>query len=209
MAGVSARGAYADAVAWLRAARPRRVARGRFARRAFGASFAAGVVVLGALGLADPSLFRAGAGGRLRDLQVAALAVAVAVATLVLAANGRRLVWLARRVQEPLRRPLEHERAFEGVASNLAAAPQRLRTRFALAWVWTPALLAVAGVTFAFSTAYFVVDAILARGLVGWGQLAFAAANALLSLAAFGAGAVRFATWRVAASAHRDATSGY
>lgn len=206
---MTGRSAHADAVRWLRAARPRRVARARFARRAFGASVAAGIVVLGALGLASPSLYRAGAGGRLRDLQVAALAVAVVVAALALAANGRRLARLARRVQEPLRRPLEHERAFEGVASNLAAAPQRMRTRFALKYVWTPALLAAAGVTFAFSTAYFVVDAILARGLVGWGQLAFAVGNAALSLAAFGAGAVRFATWRVAASAHRDATTGY
>lgn len=206
---MSGRSAYTDAVRWLRAARPRRVARGRFAGRALGASLAAGVVVLGALGLVSPSLYRAGAGGRLRDLQVAVLVAAVVVAALVLAVNGRRLVWLARRVQEPLRRPLDHERAFEGVASNLAAAPQRLRTRFAVKWVWTPALLAVAGVTFAFSTAYFVVDAILARGLVGWGQLAFAAGNALLSLTSFAAGALRFATWRVATSAHRDATTGY
>jgi len=64
-------------------------------------------------------------------------------------------------------------------------------------------------VTFAFSAAYFVIDGILARAQLGPGQWLMLAANFLLGAIAFRLGALRLSTWRIAASAYRDATGRY
>lgn len=208
---LEARRAYKEAVGWIRAARPRRIDVGRFAGRAFGGSLCAGLVVLGALGLVAPGSFGGPAVGTVagRGWPALALAGLVAVCLLIALAGRRHLGWLAARIREPFVRPLRENPSFEGAAAALAACPDPLRTRFALSWVWMPAGLAVAGVTFAFSAAYFVVDAVLSRGQIGWGGGLLLAVNAALGLLAFRVGAVRLATWRVAAGAYREVTGRY
>ena len=84
-----------------------------------------------------------------------------------------------------------------------------LRLRWAIGWVWAPVVWAVVGGTLAFSAAYFVVDALLSGLRVGPGHAVYAGAFTVASLAVFAAAAGRLATWRFAASVHRDVTGGY
>jgi hypothetical protein len=207
---IAGRRAYAEAVRWLKAARPRRVDSGRFAARAFWGSFASGIVVLGVIGLLVPSAFgnpgaRALGGG----VWTLALAGLVAVAATGLLLNARHLRWLFARVREPFVRPLTENRHFNGAADALAAAPEPFHSRWATTWVWLPTLIAAAGVTFAWSSAYFVVAAVLSGGRIGWENPVVAAANGIVSAFLFAMGAVRLSTWRLALSVHRDVTGRY
>lgn len=59
---------------------------------------------------------------------------------------------------------------------------RRLQSRFAVAWVWGPMVVAVIAVLFAFSSAYFLIDAILQRFVVGWETPILAAVSALVSI---------------------------
>jgi hypothetical protein len=59
------------------------------------------------------------------------------------------------------------------------------------------------------ASAYFVVDAILARFEVGWQQPVFAAVYLGIAWGAFRASAGRLAVWPLSVSAHRAATVGY
>ncbi len=61
----------------------------------------------------------------------------------------------------------------------------------------------------ALSTAYFVIDAILARFLVGWSQPLYALVFLCLSLTLSYLAAPKLSTWRVAASVHKEVTTGY
>jgi len=201
---------YSDAVRWLKSARPGRVDSGRFALRCFVGSLLAGIVVLGVIGLLAPAGFGA-PGSRAfgnRTLSLA-LGAAVAVAAAILAVRGAHLRWLVRRIREPFTRPLTWDPHFAGAADALAQCSQVWQSRWATSWVWVPALLATAGVTFAFSSAYFLVGAVIAGGDVGWGHPVLAGANALLSIVSFSAGATRLSTWRLALSVHRDVTGRY
>ncbi|HVL63625.1 MAG TPA: hypothetical protein VM573_00465 [Actinomycetota bacterium] len=205
---LEARRNYRTAVEWVHSARPRGVHPGRFAVRAFGGALAAGVGFMAILAVLAPGTF-----GRRRvplddPRGLVLLAILTAVALIALLA-GRRLVWLAARVREPLIRPLRDHAAFDGIAAAVEACPAPLQVRFALAWVWLPVAAAVAGGTFAFSTAYFVVDAVLSRGQIGPGQALLLAINALAGLLVFRSAAFRLSTWRIAASAYRDATGRY
>ncbi len=128
---------------------------------------------------------------------------------IVLFVNRTHLLWLARRIREPFVRPLDDSDDFHRVADALASCPGPMRARFALMWIYVPVGIAVLAGAFAFSAAYFVIDAIIGSFAVGWGQGVLAGANVLLSLILFGVGAPRLATWRVAVSAHKTATSGY
>lgn len=207
---LAGRRAYSDAVRWLKAARPRRIDSGRFAGRAFWASFATGIVVLGALALLVPSSFGTPGARALRGgVWTVVLAGLIAVALIALLLNARHLRWLYARVREPFTRPLTENRHFGGAADALAACPDAYHSRWATSWVWGPVLIAVAGVTFAWSSAYFVVAAVLSGGRVSWGNPVLAAGNALLSVVMFAMGAVRLATWRLALSVHREVTGRY
>ena len=202
--------AYADAVRWLKAARPRRIDAGRYAMRSFAGSLLAGIVVLGVIGLAAPSAFGAPGGRALGNRTLSlALAATIAAAALILAANGARLRWLMRRIREPLTRPLNWEPNFDGAADALTQCSEAWRSRWATSWVWVPALLAGAGVLFAFSSAYFVVGAVIAGGRIAWGHPLLAGINALFSIVSFAAGATRLSTWRLALSVHREVTGRY
>jgi len=206
----ASRRAYADAVRWLKAARPARIDSGRFALRCFAGSFLAGIVVLGMIGLFAPAGFGAPGGRALANRTLSlALGATVAAAAAVLAARGAHLRWLLRRIREPFTRPLSWEPNFNGAADALAQCSEAWRSRWATSWVWGPALLAAAGATFAFSSAYFVVGAVIAGGRIAWGHPVLAGINALLSIVSFALGATRLATWRLALSVHREVTGRY
>lgn len=110
---------------------------------------------------------------------------------------------------EPLREPLDRFEAFDPAVHALLAAPATLRTRFALGWVWAPAGAVVAAAFFAASSAYFLVDAVLARFQIGWEQPLLAAVNAVAGLLLLRLAATRLATWRLAFSVHREVTGSY
>ncbi len=207
---VAGRRAYADAVRWLKAARPRRVDSGRFAARAFWGSFAAGIVVLGVLALLVPSAFGYPGARPLRSgVWTLALAGVVGMAAAALLVNARHIGWLVARIREPFVRPLSENRYFDGAADALASCPEPYHSRWATSWVWIPAVLAAAGVTFAWSSAYFVVAAVLSGGRIGWENPVVAAANGILSALMFAMGATRLSTWRLALSVHREVTGRY
>lgn len=205
-----ARRDYANAVRWLRTTRPRHIRLGALSMRCFGGSFLAGTFVIGLIAFVSPGSF--GVPGR-RVLSSGvwtwALIGAVAVAALGLLANRRRVTWLYRRIREPYRRPFAGEDAFEEASNALAQCPDAMQTRWAVSWIYLPTALAVAGVTFAFSTAYFVISAILSGGRISWMEPTLAGINAALSLAAWSLGAVRLSTWRLAVAVHREVTGRY
>jgi hypothetical protein len=194
----------------LKASRPARVDSGRFAWRCFAGSLLAGIVVLGLIGLFAPAAFGAPGGRPLGNRTLSlALGATVVVAAAILAARGPQLLRLMRRIREPFMRPLTWEPNFEEAAEALAQCSEPWRSRWATSWVWGPVLLAAAGVTFAFSSAYFVVGAVIAGGRIAWGHPVLAGINALLSIVSFAAGATRLSTWRLALSVHREVTGRY
>jgi hypothetical protein len=95
------------------------------------------------------------------------------------------------------------------VADALSSCPAPFRTRFFIGWVLMPAALCGLGALLAFSSAYFVVDAVLARFSVDWFHPTFGVGNALLSYFVFRIGAARMSTWRLAVGAHRTAAGLY
>jgi hypothetical protein len=201
---------YSDAVRWLKAARPRRVDSGRFAMRCFAGSILVGIVALGLIGLFAPAGFGAPGSRALGNRTLSlALGATVIVAAAVLAARGAHLLWLMRRIREPFTRPLNWEPNFAGAADALAQCSEAWKSRWAMSWVWAPALLAAAGATFAFSSAYFVVGAVIAGGRIAWGHPVLATFNAFLSSVCFAAGSIRLSTWRLALSVHREVTGRY
>jgi len=207
---LAARRTYSTAKKATRATRPRHIARSTFGRRCLLCCFVAGVVVLSVIGLASPGQFGAPGSSTLRTGWPSLALLGLALAGLLLAlARRRHLVWLVSRIREPYVRPLEEYPGFEDAVAALQSCPAALRTRYAISFVWGPIAWAVLGCTCAFSCAYFVVDAILARGRVGWAQPVYALVFALLAWFLFAATAGRFATWRFATSAHKEATTGY
>jgi hypothetical protein len=194
----------------VRSARPAQIARLWFARRAFGGSFAAGIAILGVIGLVAPDNFGQAGAAPLRS-GWPSVALGSLIVTCVAYAIARRehLAWLGARVREPLMRPLEEHPAFSEAADALAACPAALRLRWAFGWVWGPVAWAIVGGTLAFSAAYFVVDALLAGLRVGPGQPLYALAFAVASLAVFAAAAGRLSTWRFASSVYKEVTTGY
>jgi hypothetical protein len=206
----AAHNAYSDAIRWMRAARPRRIRAWSFARRSFGASFVVGVAVMAAIGLAAPGNFGNPSSNSLAAGWPAWIVAGLLAGSLAYLVSRRdRILWLVARVREPwLRRP-EGDESFEGAADALAACPDALKTRFSLVWVWLPAAVVVIAVTFAFSVAYFLVDAVLQRFLVGWQQPLYALGSAGAGLLAFRLAASKIATWRLAAGVHKEVTTGY
>jgi hypothetical protein len=201
---------YANAVRWLRSARPRRIRTGAFAARSFAASFVAGTFVLGLIAIISPGSF--GFPGR-RVLSSGvwtwALLGAIAVSGLILLAERRSLLSTFRRIREPYRRPFTGDDAFEGAADALAQCNDAHQSRWAFSWIYVPAGLAVAGVTFAFSSAYFLVSTILSAGRISWYEPTLAGINALISITTWALGAVRLSTWRLAVAVHREVSGRY
>jgi hypothetical protein len=206
---IAAQRAYSDAVRSIRGARPP-VRRGRFARKALRASLVTGIALMSLIALADPNRFGFPGSRTLRTGWPSAVVIGLLAGCALLALVKRREITSAvMRVAEPYRRPLSELPTFEQAADALAACPAAFKTRFAALWVWRPLALVVIGVTCAFSTAYFIVDAVLARGSVGWGQVLYAAVFFIASLCFFALSASTISTWRLAASVFKEVTSGY
>jgi hypothetical protein len=202
--------AYSRATRATRSARPRRIARATFARRAFGGCFLAGTAILGAIAVLSPAQFgQPGAATLKTGWPSLALVGAIAVGVLYAILRRRQLIWLVERVREPLLRPLNDAPGWDDAVDALESCPSPLRARFAFSWVWAPVAGALLGGTFAFSSAYFLVDAILARFRVGWGQPVYGLSFAALSLIVFSLTAGRLASWRFAASAYKEVSTGY
>ena len=207
---MSARRAYSDAVKWVRSARPRRFSRVLWAERALGATVAVAVPLLTVIALVSPASFASPASNTLRTgWPLYALLGLLAVSIVYLLARMRRIRWALARTREPFVRAPEGDPRYEGAADALAACPGPLRTRFVVWWVWGPVGIAVLAVMCAFSASYFLVDAILARGNVGWEHPVLAGANLASSFLLFAFGAGRLATWRLAVAVHRSVTVGY
>jgi hypothetical protein len=207
---LAARRSYVAAKRATRAARPGRIARARFARRAFGLTFLAGLAVLALIAVVAPSNFGQPGAATARSGWPFFLLLGVITASLAYAAvQWTRIAWLAQRLRDPLVRPLNELPGFEAAADALASCPSPLRLRWSLIYVWGPLLWALVAGTLAFSSAYFVVDAVLARGRVGWAQPLYAVVFGLLSMAVLAAAAGRFSTWRFAMSVHKEVSTGY
>ena len=204
------RRAYSDAVSWVRLARPDRINKGSFALRSFLRSFFAGVIVLGVIGLLAPSRFGSPGATAFRSgwpaYVLLGLVAACGLAALV---RRRRVMSLVQRLREPWHRPLRERPNYDDAADALAACSERLQSRFAAGWVWGPMAVAVIAVLFAFSSAYFLIDSILQRFVVGWETPILAAANALVSITLWRVVASRMSTWRFAASVYKNVSTGY
>jgi hypothetical protein len=202
--------AYSDAVRWLRSARRRGPDPWERSRRAFLSSIAVGIAVLSAIAIMSTSSFGLPGRSALRTGWPGfALLGVVGVAVVVAVARRRHISWVLARLREPFTRPLTEEDAFESVVDALSSCPAPFRTRFFFGWVVAPAVLWGLGALLAFSSAYFIVDAVLARGSVNWFHPAFGVGDALLSYFVFRIGAPRMSTWRLAVSAHRAAAGIY
>ena len=204
------RRAYSDAAAWMQSREPRRRDRGRIAADALGALLIHSVLLLSLVGLFSPASFGA-AGSRAFGNQTRTLAL-LGIALLCGLWVVRRFRvhrWVLRRAREPFHRPLEGDPAYPGASGALAAARPPLQTRFAIVWIWAPALAAVGAAAGSLTTAYFLVDAVIARFEIGWQQPIIAAVNLLLAWSLLRVAAGRLAVWPLAVSVHREATTGY
>jgi hypothetical protein len=201
---------YSNAVGWLRTARSRRVRRLQFAERALGATVAAALPLMCLIALLSPGSFGAPASSTFGSgWPLYALLGLLALSTLLLLANFKRIRWFFARAREPFVRPPTGDRAYEGGADALAACSSSQQSRFALWFIWGPAALGLLGVTTGTSATYFLVDAILARLDVGWGHLVLAGINLALSYVFFALSAKRLSTWRWAVAIHKSVTTGY
>lgn len=204
---MAARRAYSDVIRWIKDARPRR-AGSRLALKLFRTVYAGSFLLLGTIGLLRPSRFGSPTSRPLRSMEWFALAaLVVLVAGFALVRRGR-IARSLHRLLEPFRYPLDHP-SHDPAAGALESCPAPLRVRFALAWVWGPVAGLVLAAFLAASSAYFVVDAVLARFEIGWEQPILAALQALASLLVLRAIATRLSIWRLALSVHRAVTGGY
>ena len=192
--------AYADANRWMKAVSARRAE--RTWRLTFYVALLGGVVVVGAIGLASPSVFGDphAAPGRGGWPWFVVLALVLVCAS-PFALGGKRLVGIARPRAE-----LADVDAVEAATNALSASSAPFRTRFAMTWIWIPIAAAVAGTAFSFAAAYFAVDAILARFQVGFTHAILAIADVALAAGAFRIAAPRLTTLSAAVRAHRDAS---
>lgn len=205
---IAARRAYADALRWMKEARPRGARSGRLALGLFKGLYVGSLILLGAIGLVRPSRFGAPTSRPFRSSEWAALALLVAILGVYAFLQRAGIRSSARRFLEPFRRPLDHP-SRDPAVNALESCPAAFQTRFALGWVWGPAAAYLLAALLAAASAYFVIDAILAGFAIGWQQPVLALIQAALSLIVLGAAASRLATWRLALSVHRSVTGAY
>jgi hypothetical protein len=170
---IAARRAYRDAVRWTRDSKPH-VDVPATARGMLSVAFLTGIVVLGLIGLTNPSTYEGSRSG----WQWFALAGLVGLALLVLGFRWRR--WL----RPVLYRTRELD-AVEAAADALRSCPSTFRTRYSMTWIWIPAVVGVLATILAFSSAYFLVDAVLARFSVGPEQALLGVGELLAALVIF------------------------
>jgi hypothetical protein len=206
----SARKAYSDATAWMRSRVPPRRERVALATAALVAALVDGVLLMSVIGLLSPASFGV-SGGRAfgSGTRTLALLGLAGLCGLWLARRFRAHRWVVAKAREPFRRPLEEDPAFAGASGALGASAGPSRTLFALRWVWLPAVGVLLAITGALTTAYFLVDAVIARFEIGWQQPVLAAANLVVAWVVLRVSAGRIAVWPLAVSVHREATTGY
>jgi hypothetical protein len=112
-------------------------------------------------------------------------------------------------VIDPWRRPLAENANYEGAVGALGASSDANRTRYLWRFVYKPLALAVLATFFAFSSAYFLVDATLAQFQVGWQQPVLGVANSIISVVLWRIGADGLSTYRLATSVHKTVSTGY
>lgn len=206
----STRSAYSDAAGWVRSRVPRRRARADLTAQVLGALLLDATLLLSVIGLFSPASFGASGsrafGSNVRTLMLGAL---VAVCALWVARRWRTQRRAIEGAREPFRHPIEDDPAFAPASAALAAARPPLQTRFAIAWIWLPALAVAGAVATSLAAAYFVVDSVVARFEIGWQQPVLAAVNLVLAWVLLRTSAGRLAVWPLAVSVHREATTGY
>lgn len=202
---MSSRRTYADAVGWIKSARPPAAERSGVPTRIFGGCFAAAVVAWGAAAYVKPESFGQ-PGAEILSLGWPTLVLVGLVLGCVvgLGLAAKRIAWIAARVREPYERTLSEEPQFEGAVNALAACARPLQLRFALGYAWGPTLAVIASVILAFSAAYLTIYAVLARFEVGWQTYAIAAADVIVGIGLLRIMAGRLATWRLATSVYRS-----
>ena len=212
-----ARSAYSDAVKWTKLGRPRRLNRATFAGRCWQNSFIGGVIVLGIIGFLSPSTYGQTRGFSSRG-QIGALGLGwpglvlvgmVALGLLYALVQRDGIRWTVARVIDPWRRPLDENPNYEGAVGALGASSDANRTRYLWRFVYKPLALAVLATFFAFSSAYFLVDATLAQFDVGWQQPVLGVINSIISVVLWRLAAVGLSTYRLATSVHKTVSTGY
>jgi hypothetical protein len=210
-------GAYSDAVKWTKLGRPRRFNRSSFAGRGWQNSFVSGVILLGIIGLLSPSAYGQTSGfserGRFGALGLGwpglVLLGLVLLGLVYALAHRDGIRWTVVRLIDPWRRPMTEHDSYEGAVGALDATSDPYRTRYAWRFVYRPLVLAVLATFFAFSSAYFLVDATLARFQVGWQQPVFGVANTVISLILWRVAALGLSTYRLSASVYKTVSTGY
>lgn len=193
---------YSDAVSWLTSMERSRIPPSRFALRLLDGSVVAGIVVLGVIGLVSPASFGSpGAAPFKSGRPWLVLLGLVSACVAVVAIRWRRMATVLRELR---RRSDATDEALAGAVAALTAAPAALRTRFATTWVFIPGLLFVIGATFAFSTSYFAVDAVLARFRIGWQQPVLGVADGIVAFLLFRIASRRLALWPHAYRIYRE-----
>jgi len=212
-----ARSAYSDAVKWTKLGRPRRLNRATFAGQCWQNSFISGVIVLGTIGFFSPSTYGQTRGFSSRG-QIGALGLGwpglvlvgmVALGLLYALLHRDGIRWTVVRVIDPWRRPLDENPNYEGAVGALGESSDANRTRYLWRFVYKPLALAVLATFFAFSSAYFLVDATLAQFDVGWQQPVLGVINSIVSVVLWRLAAVGLSTYRLAASVHKTVSTGY
>jgi hypothetical protein len=165
---------------------------------------------MGAIGLLSPASFGVVTGRTaLNDWPPAVVTVLVVACVIYGLVHRDQIRSVLERFRDPYLRPLREHPGFEGAADALASCPRPYQARFALVFVYRPLAMGFAAFVCALSTAYFVIDAVLARFLVGFMQPLYALVFWCLSLLLFYLAAPKLSTWRIAASVHKEVTSGY
>lgn len=207
---LAARRAYRDANRWMKGSRARGPAAWRLTRSAFWGTLLAALGVMALIGVVAPSGFGLPGRNTLRSGWPSLVLIAIVLACLLYALLRRdQIAWLVRRAAEPFRRPLTEHPAYDPASGALSSCPAFFQIRFFVAWVVAPTgLAALAGIA-AFSVAYFIVDALLARFRVGVGHPVFAIANAWAGVLLFRLAAARLSTWRLGLSVYKSVRTGY
>ena len=204
------RKAYSDANAWTRSRVPPRRARAGIAGRSLTGCLVGSILLLASIAVISPARFGSqgsrafGSGWPALVLGTVALGCAAWIFV-----RRRSIAWLLARAREPFSHAPEDDPAYAGAWAALAACRGPQRTRYALAWIWAPVAAAVVACAACLSAAYFLVDAVLARGEVGWQQPVLAAADLVVAWVLLRAAAGRLAVWPLAVAVHRAATTGY
>lgn len=195
---------YSDAVSWLTSTAPSRTRSSRLALRLVDGTLLAGILVLGAIGLLSPARFGSPGASPFKSgwpwLLLLGL-VGICAAVLVIRRRGVSTV-----LRDLRRRTDATQEALEQAVAALGDAPA-MQSRFAVTWVFVPGLLFVIGATFSFATAYFAVDAVLARFQVGWQQPLLGVADAAIAFLLFRASSRRLALWPLAYRIWRELNS--